>query len=211
ALAMDDVSRDADDVGLDVEIDVFDVLVAQHDVVVPRRQPRDRGHGQVRERAPLAERRQDVIVGPEARGISRGDEVDPHGLTSRAGAHGRPGSLLAGGPGTVNGHPRPANFHVAPTSTPPGPPITRRLALIVALFALTVGCLLVLFNVQIGVLWAVRGYVGGESLWSKGQKDAAHHLVRYAATRDPAEYDRFRDAIAIPLGDRQARLELEQP
>lgn len=29
------------------------------------------------------------------------------------------------------------------------------------------------------ILSGVRAYVGGESLWSKGQKDAIHYLQRY--------------------------------
>src|SRR5512143_3179793 len=31
---------------------------------------------------------------------------------------------------------------------------------------------------------SVRAYVGGEGLWSKAQKDAVYHLLRYAADRD---------------------------
>ena len=33
------------------------------------------------------------------------------------------------------------------------------------------------------VLSAARAYVGGESLWSKAQKQAVQHLERYAQTR----------------------------
>ncbi|KAF1071264.1 MAG: Cyclic di-GMP phosphodiesterase PdeB [Pseudomonas citronellolis] len=55
------------------------------------------------------------------------------------------------------------------------------------------------------LLSGVRAYVGGESLWSKGQKDAIHYLQRYAETHEPADYARYLAAIAIPLGDRQLR------
>ncbi len=55
---------------------------------------------------------------------------------------------------------------------------------------------------------AARAYVGGESLWSKGQKDAVIHLMRYADGRDEEEFRAYERAIAVPLGDRQARLEL---
>ncbi len=61
------------------------------------------------------------------------------------------------------------------------------------------------------ILSAVRAYVGGESLWSKGQKDAVYYLTVYGRTQREADYQRFVDAIAIPLGDRQARIELERP
>jgi PAS domain S-box-containing protein len=89
--------------------------------------------------------------------------------------------------------------------------VVRQLALIVVLFVVIVGCLIALFDVEVGVLWAVRAYVGGEGLWSKGQKDAVQHLARYAATYDEADYHAFRTAIAVPMGDHVARVELEKP
>jgi PAS domain S-box-containing protein len=58
---------------------------------------------------------------------------------------------------------------------------------------------------------AARAYVGGEGLWSKAQKDAVFHLQRYARTGREADWDAYREAIAVPLGDRRARLELERP
>ncbi|MGE9764134.1 EAL domain-containing protein [Pseudomonas sp. PDM20] len=63
------------------------------------------------------------------------------------------------------------------------------------------------------ILSGVRAYVGGESLWSKGQKDAIHYLQLYGQSRDTADYERYRTAIAIPQGDRtfRAALDLSQP
>jgi len=90
-------------------------------------------------------------------------------------------------------------------------PIGKKLGLIVVLFVLIVGCLLVLADMQMEILSGVRAYVGGEGLWSKGEKDAVHHLARYAETRDERDYRRYLDAIAVPMGDKQARLELEKP
>ena len=52
------------------------------------------------------------------------------------------------------------------------------------------------------VLSAVRAYVGGESLWSKGQKDASCHLLRCSESFDSTELARLQAAIAVPLGDR---------
>lgn len=60
------------------------------------------------------------------------------------------------------------------------------------------------------ILTAVRAYVGGESLWSKEQKAAVRHLERYGHLRDPADYLRFEQALAVPLGDRRAREELSR-
>jgi len=56
----------------------------------------------------------------------------------------------------------------------------------------------------------VRAYVGGEGLYSKGQKDAVYHLIRYAGARDEAEFAAYLEAIGIPRGDKIARLELEK-
>lgn len=58
---------------------------------------------------------------------------------------------------------------------------------------------------------ALRAYVAGQGMWSKGQKDAVYQLMRLAQSRDLARYRDFRAALDITLGDRQARLELEQP
>jgi signal transduction histidine kinase len=63
---------------------------------------------------------------------------------------------------------------------------------------------------SVEVMSAVRAYVHGESRWSKGQKDALYHLERYLVSRDPADHRRFEEALAAPLGDRAARLALEQ-
>ena len=82
---------------------------------------------------------------------------------------------------------------------------------IIWMFAGIVLCLLLLANFSFGVLSSVRAYVGGESLWSKAQKDAVFHLQNYAAGGDPADLRNFRAEIAIPLGDHEARLEMDQP
>ncbi len=55
-----------------------------------------------------------------------------------------------------------------------------------------------------------RAYVGGESRYSKGQKSATLELLQYAQSRDAAQLQRYRQHIAVPLGDRQARIALQQ-
>ena len=64
---------------------------------------------------------------------------------------------------------------------------------------------------SLDILSATRAYVEGESLWSKGQKEAVFHFNRYTYVRDEAEYQKYLKAIAVPLGDRKARLELDKP
>ena len=78
------------------------------------------------------------------------------------------------------------------------------------MFAAIVLCLLLLANFSFGVLSSVRAYVGGESLWSKAQKDAVFHLQNYASSRSQEELTQFRANIAIPLGDHEARLEMDK-
>ncbi|MBT9596526.1 MAG: PAS domain S-box protein [Vitreoscilla sp.] len=63
---------------------------------------------------------------------------------------------------------------------------------------------------SIDLLSAVRAYVTGESLYSKGQKDAQIHLLDYADTQQDEHYQRFLVALAVPLGDRKAREALQQ-
>jgi diguanylate cyclase (GGDEF)-like protein len=79
------------------------------------------------------------------------------------------------------------------------------------MFAAIVLCLLILANFSLGLLSSMRAYVGGESLWSKSQKDAVFHLQKYAASRAPEELRRFRTDIAVPLGDHEARIEMDKP
>lgn len=63
------------------------------------------------------------------------------------------------------------------------------------------------FSLQ--VTSSLRAFVTGESLWSKGQHDALYYLNRYAESGNRAFVTRFHQAIAIPIGDREARLALE--
>jgi diguanylate cyclase (GGDEF)-like protein/PAS domain S-box-containing protein len=90
-------------------------------------------------------------------------------------------------------------------------PKSRRLLRIIWPFLAIVVLLVVLWSVSMDILSATRAYVGGESLWSKAQKDAVFYLNRYAATRSETDYERYLEVIKVPLGDREAREELEQP
>jgi len=72
-----------------------------------------------------------------------------------------------------------------------------------------------LIIVELGVLFfsintlsAVRAYVGGEGLWSKGQKDALYQLLKYARTHKEADYTKFLGYMTVNQGDHQTRMEL---
>jgi PAS domain S-box-containing protein len=65
--------------------------------------------------------------------------------------------------------------------------------------------------VSIQLLSTVRAYVTGESLYSKGQKDAQIYLLDYVERQREADYRQFTAALAVPLGDRAAREALQKP
>src|SRR5262245_17315474 len=86
-----------------------------------------------------------------------------------------------------------------------------RIVLLVMLFVAIVCCTVVAADLRTAILDAVRSYVGGEGLWSKAQKASVYHLTRYATSYREEDFELYRQAIDVPLGDRQARLELEKP
>jgi two-component system cell cycle sensor histidine kinase/response regulator CckA len=81
----------------------------------------------------------------------------------------------------------------------------------IAFLVITAVGLLTIIFFSLQVESSVRAYVGGEGLYSKYQKDAVFHLIRYAETQDEAEYQAYLEAIAVPRGDKIARIELEKP
>jgi PAS domain S-box-containing protein len=90
-------------------------------------------------------------------------------------------------------------------------PVSKKLVIILWLFLVIVIGLLALSYVTIENLSAARAYVGGEGLWSKAQKQAVYDLLRYSISHSDGDYQNYRLALLVPLGDRQARLELEKP
>ncbi len=78
-------------------------------------------------------------------------------------------------------------------------------------FTLVIGLLVLLAVMFIDLMSAARAYIGGESLWTKGQKEAVQQLLVYADTRDPAAWQGFQRAIAVPLADRRAREAMDRP
>ena len=80
----------------------------------------------------------------------------------------------------------------------------------VTVFAGIIALQLIVAVTSIDLLSAVRAYVTGESLYSKGQKDAQIHLLDYAQYHREEDYLRFLGALSVPLGDRVAREELQK-
>ena len=78
-------------------------------------------------------------------------------------------------------------------------------------FIMVVVLLTLLGCVSLYAMSAVRGYVAGESLWSKGQKDAIYYLSLYVDTHDEKVFAKYQQAIAIPQGSHDLRVALDQP
>lgn len=84
----------------------------------------------------------------------------------------------------------------------------------VPVFSLSLGIIIVSLLLALGameMLSAARAYVAGEGLWSKAQRDAVYSLTLYAQARDSKYYERYQQALAIPLSDHRARLEMDRP
>jgi diguanylate cyclase (GGDEF)-like protein/PAS domain S-box-containing protein len=96
------------------------------------------------------------------------------------------------------------------TIGPASLPRARRMDVIVWLFAGIVVCLLAASLYSLSLLSGGRAYVGAEGLWSRAQNDAIAHLTRYALRQQDADFAAFERAMAVPLGMREARLELEK-
>ena len=90
-------------------------------------------------------------------------------------------------------------------------PISRRLLQIVWPFLTVVILLVVLNAISTSIMSSLRAYVGAEGLWSKAQKESVSALNRYARTRAEEDFERYQVAIAVPLGDRRSREELDKP
>ncbi len=89
------------------------------------------------------------------------------------------------------------------------PKTTLRLIAVAWPFVLIVILQTALATFSLQVTSSLRAFVTGESLWSKGQHDALYYLNRYAESGNRSFVDRYHQAMAIPMGDRAARLALE--
>lgn len=78
-------------------------------------------------------------------------------------------------------------------------------------FLASIAFLALLAAFAVDALSAARAFAGGESLWSKGEKEAVMALDRYVRSGTEPEYQQFRGMIAMPIGDHFARLELDRP
>jgi len=80
----------------------------------------------------------------------------------------------------------------------------------VAPVLVSLSVMLVAAVLSIELLSTIRAWVGGEGLYSKGQKNATYYLAQYAVSHSEEDFRQYLTAIAYPLGDRKARLALQR-
>lgn len=91
------------------------------------------------------------------------------------------------------------------------PTIVRGVIAVTWPFLSIIAFLVLLSFFSMDTLSAARAFVGGESLWTKGQKEAVQQLEQYVRTGEDRHYAMYQQAIAVPLGDHDARMALEHP
>lgn len=88
---------------------------------------------------------------------------------------------------------------------------SKQLLRLVAPFIAVVALQALIAAISLEVLSSVRAYVAGEAIWSRAQKNAVYALTLYLQSGEQVFFDRYRSALAVPLGDGIARKALEQP
>jgi signal transduction histidine kinase len=89
--------------------------------------------------------------------------------------------------------------------------IRKKLYLLVGIQVFNLVTVIFLSIQGMGILSQVRSYVAGEGLWAKAQKDAIYSLNKYVHSGREADYRDYLLHLEVPLGDREARLELSKP
>ncbi|MEQ1439940.1 hypothetical protein AAG565_11285 [Fontimonas sp. SYSU GA230001] len=79
-----------------------------------------------------------------------------------------------------------------------------------AALCLLIGALVGLMYSAFVIDKGVRAYATGESLWSKGRKDAIHALELYLFSGEDKHWLDYQTGLAVPLADRAARLEMDR-
>lgn len=80
--------------------------------------------------------------------------------------------------------------------------------------ALLIGAAVVMAMVSalaIEIQSGATAWIVAESHWSKAQQESVYWLERYLRSGDPADLQAACRALEVPLGDRAARLAVEQP
>ncbi|MEJ7137824.1 putative bifunctional diguanylate cyclase/phosphodiesterase [Amphibiibacter pelophylacis] len=85
----------------------------------------------------------------------------------------------------------------------------RRLVVYIIPFLVVMVVQLVVSLQGLQTISAARAFTSGESLWSKGQKNAFIHLSNYLDTRSPRDFEAFERSIEIPMSASLAKEALD--
>lgn len=88
--------------------------------------------------------------------------------------------------------------------------VSKKLYCVVGAMGLLIALELFTLIFAMNTLSSVRAFVAGEGLWSKAQKDSITSLQKYVVTQDEKYYKRFQEFIKVPMGDHNARIEMEK-
>ena len=77
--------------------------------------------------------------------------------------------------------------------------------------ALLIAIELFTLSFMIHTLSSTRALVEAEGLWSKAEKDAVYSLTKYGYSHNEKDYQEYLKLLAVPMGDRKARLGLLNP
>lgn len=86
--------------------------------------------------------------------------------------------------------------------------VTKKLYAVIGVMTCLVTLELLTLLFAMNTLSTVRAFIGGNSNWSKAQKDATYNLNLFLNTKEEKYFSEFQRHIKICLGDRNARLEL---
>jgi diguanylate cyclase (GGDEF)-like protein/PAS domain S-box-containing protein len=99
---------------------------------------------------------------------------------------------------------------IAPARPPAESPDFKRKLLAVTWPLIAIAALMLSLCVaSLSTLSSIRAFVNGEGMWSKAERQAIAELHRFAGSGSQDDYLRFRVELAVTLGDRAARLELQ--
>ena len=86
--------------------------------------------------------------------------------------------------------------------------VNRKVITLVTFGVISALLLILIVNLSINTSSGVRAYVAGEGLWAKAQKGAVIHLSSYILTGDEEEFNNFKSALRVNIGDKIARQEM---
>lgn len=86
--------------------------------------------------------------------------------------------------------------------------VARKLYFVVGMLSFLIFLELFTLYFTMDIFSALRAYGAGEGMWSKAQKNAVFELYQFAHTKNEKHYEAFHRELKVPLGDRQARMEI---